>query len=1202
MLRELKRLEPTPPSKTEQEYLTQLNSFIKQNKNVFIIGANGTGKSFLVREAKKLITDRKCYQFDMRKLFEKSGGLNVYQTIIKELTGSTISFEKLENYVNHQLIDDLNQEISSPKVLFFDHFQATNMEFYHHFSNICRKINLTGIKQPGKGCHNIVMVFSGTLILNDVADIATSPLWGITEKLYVKPHKRLEANFNNYARLHKIVGKPPGENLLEHIFQLTKGHKYLAKTLIQVIIAYDLLNKSKDEILDKYIDHLWKVLNSELEFLDEANQKLRFHFFNIIEYLETNVNIMMVILDLYHEKSVFSEYPSYQDQVYITGLVDIDDNKQYHFSNDIYKKFIAKLLEGYRAGDYCLYHAENQDLWLRAKKIYQRLQDRLENRKFTRMLTTKRPASSHIAHQIIQKLKQNTTAQDLANEIAEILTLMYNISKWSIYRFYQSENEEIKLNLIPVFTNHGERVQETDTVQNFIKQVIKEKRQMIDWTGSWQGVPVMIGRDFKVLFIYKIIAEELGWGRVIPTFIKDAMMLYYNHLEQEKMSDQIQYFKESITGPIQSKAVYRKGEQEYWEASKYFLSYIDIKDFTLHEILDYNLIRSSHSSQVKLTSHQDLIRIDKKPDIKEFRDKFIGFSKGKIQTLTKQQKQLTGCTMQIPGNMMIIETNYSQEKFNKLQQPFNKYFTLIYQVLEQNIDLYQTFRQLNAIKEILEGSQDYIYIVSHTRDVIYINKRLLNALQIEEGEFNKLKGNQEVYFEEFINFAFNELELLYKEVSFNKSGKEIKTLTVIRPLIHEKNVFAVAVIMQEMNYHHVLHEAQRNLIKIQEIHEFETELTKYLNMLGYEYLTQYKRIEKTSDNYINEENGSLTCIKFDKDTHLGKVSIWHRKRFSDQLILNKWKTRLEKTSYQLKEDQSWPEYSTNKPNQDNFWITVPILYDKEIIKLFCMGWHNDKRWDSEAVNIAKLRQIESFARTVGLMWENISEKVYQNKFQSMITHGIIEPLQLMRFYLEPVIEMTDKEKRKKEIDIVDAHIEIVHSTLQSILSIYVGKTRVQKEKICLNDFVSDKLKFFQAYATGRVSIDFEISLPSEPIMCYTDPIMLNQILNNLVGNSIRQLKKIKKSVQPCPKIQIKLNYSDSHLTFEISDNGSGLPKQVKAYFEETIFITKGMVPSGRLGIGFSKEIAEMLGGKLAIINPPELGEGTTYILSLPLMR
>jgi len=937
----------------------------------------------------------------------------------------------------------------------------------------------------------------------------------------------------------------------------------------------------------------------EIDFIDKYNKKLRFHFYNIIEYLETNANILMIIIDLYQRKEVVTEYPPDMDQICITGLVNIDENNRYQFSNKIYEQFIGKLFNNYRAGDYCLFHSENLELWTKAKHIYRTLHERNIKRQFTRMLTNKRPASSHIAHQIIKRLELNKTINALCDEIGEILTLMYDISEWSFYTFDPSSKEKLNFKILPHLSENGKRIQETESVKKFIHQVLKEKKQLIDWTGTYQGIPISIGSGFNILFVYKLIADEVGWGRVIPTFIKEAMTLYYNKTEKDKMSSQIQYLKDSIPEITQSKSIYRKGEQSYWAASRYFLFSIGIKEFTLHEILDDDSLRSSHSKEEHLTPYEDIIRIDKRDYLKKFRDQFKKNPKGEIICDLKDNKQLTGCNMRMSGNMMIIETHFTMEVFEKIQEPLYKYFNLIYLVLEQNIVLYQTYRQLNATKEILEQSQDYIFITSHERDIIFVNKILSNALHIENNDMNQLKEKFKNYPSEHIDTAFQKKELIYRELSFEISNKPITTFTTVLPLQQDNNVFAVAVIMQENTYRHELIETSNKLINTQSIDILKREILSYFNRLGFQYVIPYRRPNKSTNEFISEDGKDIIYKLDDEDTHSGKISLWHRKGYADQEVLDRWAIRLQTTPYKLKADENRPEGKKQKLNQDNFWITVPILYDDKVIKVYCMGWHDDSQWRNESIYVANLRLIEAFARSVGQTWENISQKIYQTKFQNMISHGIIEPLQLMRSYLEQAIDLEDKPLREQKFRTADANLEMAQSALLSILSTYVGQTRVKKEYVHINEHLLNLLAFFKAYATERAKIEFITSIPDEPLICHTDPIMMNQIFNNLVGNSIRQLKKTKRQDPIERIISIQVKKCEHYLAFNISDNGPGLSEEVKNYFYEKTFITKGMVPTGRLGIGFSKEISEMLGGKLELIEPPALGKGTSFLLSLP---
>ncbi len=86
------------------------------------------------------------------------------------------------------------------------------------------------------------------------------------------------------------------------------------------------------------------------------------------------------------------------------------------------------------------------------------------------------------------------------------------------------------------------------------------------------------------------------------------------------------------------------------------------------------------------------------------------------------------------------------------------------------------------------------------------------------------------------------------------------------------------------------------------------------------------------------------------------------------------------------------------------------------------------------------------------------------------------------------------------------------------------------------------------------------------------------ILNNLIGNSIRYLQKISDSEK---LIQIKAIKKENRLTIEISDTGPGLNAEIKEYLKKP-FNKEIEYPGGGFGIGFSREMANMLGGDLTI--------------------
>jgi two-component sensor histidine kinase len=1211
-IKDLENVCETPLSNTEYQNLLKLISLIDNKTNVFIIGPNGIGKTFLIEQAKKHIKNRLCHTFDLIHLFEEGGGLAVYKDIVVKITKNELPLDEIENYISEQFFNDIKL-IDQPIVLFFDNFQASNKDFYNHFSQTCRKIDSTvaSLNTEDKNYSNnkcdIVMVFSGSLIISDVKELSKSPLWNITEKVYVKPHNKVEANFINSKRLYDIYQQPPEETLLAIVYNLTSGHKYLAKTVIKVIKAYDLQNESQEIILSKYMDHVWSVLSSPKKIIDnKSNQKIWFHFHNIIEYLETNANILMVVLSLFNKETVYSESPFEMDQVTITGIVDKNENGEYFFSNIIYEQLIARLFEGHRAGDYCLFHAENEDVWKRAKEIYKSLhENKIERQYSQRMKTRQKHVTALIAQQIVQRLKKHKKIQELTNEISEILTQMYGIHEWGIISFNETEKDIFNINFDK---NFSQLIELSNNLERFLSKVINEKKHLIDWTGTWQGIPVIIGSNFKRIFIHKLKSGQRGWGRIIPTFIQDALTQYHNLMEHLTIDSEIKRANKALSerkSMATEIKLYRRGTQQYWDISKDILkSQVGIKKFYLHEIINNENFISTHSSQKTLTPYDNPKDINENIELKEFKESLRYAAIGKPVSRILSQKEYTGCRMNTYGNMMVIETSLAKQQYEEIKDIFVKYLKLIYIALEQNIQQYQTFKYYNMAQITLNVTQDLIFIVSRDKQIIFVNDKLKSLI-----DSPRLKTIKNLYNEKQINIAFESKTTIFEEIKFevpekNKGTQNIKiTNASYVPILREDIVFAVAVVMQDVTYRSVILQAQEKMLPMQSIQTIEDELLDRFELLGFDIVFQYKK--KKGNLYLAEnKKGSTNDIKykyeidFTSSKNSKRVVVWYRKGFPINDTNDLWIKRLNTYSdFKIQEDQNWSKYDATKPNKPNFWITFPIFNDKnkQVDTFYSMGWRDEKKWDIENVNVGKLTLLNSFSITVSQIIENLKQKQFLEDFQGMISHGLKEPLQVSRFYLEP-IAYENQEEREEMVNTVDAQIEMALTGLESLLTLRKVRS-IDKEFINVAQVLNQQLKIFAAYARKQANIEFEIKVSDNEIVCYLNKIMLVQVLNNLVGNCVKYLKRNRK-LDRQKKIQIILKKDENNVIFYISDNGNGLPEDVVHFLKQDVSASQQTAIS-RFGIKFSKEIAHMLDGRLELIEPPLLKTGTSYKLVFP---
>jgi two-component system phosphate regulon sensor histidine kinase PhoR len=108
---------------------------------------------------------------------------------------------------------------------------------------------------------------------------------------------------------------------------------------------------------------------------------------------------------------------------------------------------------------------------------------------------------------------------------------------------------------------------------------------------------------------------------------------------------------------------------------------------------------------------------------------------------------------------------------------------------------------------------------------------------------------------------------------------------------------------------------------------------------------------------------------------------------------------------------------------------------------------------------------------------------------------------------------------------------------------------------------------------------------------------LRRLFFNLIDNAIKFTAR-------GGTIGIKVSYADDRLKAEISDTGVGIPPEdLKRIYDRFFRVDRtnwGNVPGSGLGLSIAKSIATMHHGTLDAQS--ELGKGTTFIISLPLIK
>jgi C4-dicarboxylate-specific signal transduction histidine kinase len=153
------------------------------------------------------------------------------------------------------------------------------------------------------------------------------------------------------------------------------------------------------------------------------------------------------------------------------------------------------------------------------------------------------------------------------------------------------------------------------------------------------------------------------------------------------------------------------------------------------------------------------------------------------------------------------------------------------------------------------------------------------------------------------------------------------------------------------------------------------------------------------------------------------------------------------------------------------------------------------------------------------------------------------------------------------------------------------KSQIRRQRANIREIVETSIGFIQT-ELNHSHVKLELSFPKKTRLVFADAIQIQQVLLNLVRNSLDALAANENGRK---KISIKVTAEDRNFTkLSISDTGHGCPAQELHRLFEPFYTTK----DAGLGVGLSisQAIVEGHGGKLWLASSSP--KGSTFCLTL----
>jgi C4-dicarboxylate-specific signal transduction histidine kinase len=131
----------------------------------------------------------------------------------------------------------------------------------------------------------------------------------------------------------------------------------------------------------------------------------------------------------------------------------------------------------------------------------------------------------------------------------------------------------------------------------------------------------------------------------------------------------------------------------------------------------------------------------------------------------------------------------------------------------------------------------------------------------------------------------------------------------------------------------------------------------------------------------------------------------------------------------------------------------------------------------------------------------------------------------------------------------------------------------------------------------QAGVELELSIEPELPLTHANPIQLEQVFVNLLSNAKDALESSGVSV---PKIAIEARTTDEGILVRVSDNGCGMPSEVRDRIFDPFFTTKPVGKGTGLGLSITHGILSRAGARITVESRP--GAGTEFTIVFPIDR
>ena len=228
--------------------------------------------------------------------------------------------------------------------------------------------------------------------------------------------------------------------------------------------------------------------------------------------------------------------------------------------------------------------------------------------------------------------------------------------------------------------------------------------------------------------------------------------------------------------------------------------------------------------------------------------------------------------------------------------------------------------------------------------------------------------------------------------------------------------------------------------------------------------------------------------------------------------------------------------------------------------------------------------------------ELLRAKQAKEQFLANMSHEIRTPINGISGMLNLLSDTPNSEKQRKYINSIREatnYLRVIINDILDLSAIESGKLRFEKIGFKVNHQIQAVLSTFELQAQEKGIRLVEDINPATSRVVLGDPVRLNQILMNLVGNALKFTYSGQINVSTR---LLKEDQKTCEIEFAVADTGIGIaPDKLEQIFDSfkqaDSTVTRRFGGTG-LGLTISKQLTKMQGGEITVSS--EEGKGSTF--------